>query len=158
LSQKLPFKDAKQRAGRFCALRERSPNEVYKKTLMWGLSESDAEKLVAELVEEGFVNEQRFANAYCHDKFEFNSWGRLKIRSHIFIHNLPDKVIEAALMNINEEKYLERLKSLAKNKWCRIKDKEPFKKKQKTANYLAGKGFELDLIWKTIDSIEGKGL
>ena len=90
MARKLGIKEAKQRAGRFCAFRERSPNELFEKLQNWGLPEEDAAEVTAELSKEGFVDEQRFADAYCNDKFQFNSWGKQKIRAHIYSHKLSD--------------------------------------------------------------------
>lgn len=158
MARQLNFKEAKQRAGRFCAVRERSPNEVFQKVTSWGLTNEESDRLVAELSKEGYVDEQRFANAFCHDKFEFNSWGKQKIKAGIYPHRLSDKIIQEALDRIDPDKYESRLFELATQKWGRLeKENDPMKKKQKVVNYLANKGFELDLIWKTLSLLEKKG-
>ncbi|MEM8909336.1 MAG: regulatory protein RecX [Bacteroidota bacterium] len=149
MSSELTIKEAKERAGRFCAFRERSPKEVFEKVKSWGISTLESEKMVADLVALNYVNEQRFANAFCHDKFEFNSWGKQKIRLAIYAHNIPSDVVDLALERIGV-KYEERLRELAKRKWTKLSSEETRKRKQKTANYLANKGFEAGLIWKTI--------
>lgn len=151
MAAKLSIKEAKERAGRFCSLRERSPNEVLEKLISWGLSENDGHDLVAQLKKLNFVNEQRFANAYCHDKFEFNSWGKQKIRNGIYVHRISEKVIQQALNRIDSVKYESRLHALAKRKWEKLEKEEGIRRKQKTVNYLAGKGYEPELIWKTIE-------
>ena len=157
MSRQLDIKEAKQRAGRFCAFRERSPNELFEKIQSWGISEENASKLVAELSKEGYVDEQRFANAFCNDKFEFNSWGKQKIKALIYSHKLSESAIQNALDRIDPEKYEIRIKELAMSKWSRLEREEEFKRKQKTAAYLSGKGFELDLIWSAINSFEEEG-
>ena len=156
MSRKLDIKEAKQKAGRFCAFRERSPNELFEKIQSWGIPEESASKLVSELSKEGYVDEQRFANAFCNDKFEFNSWGRQKIKAHIYAHKLSDEAVRNALERIDPEKYFERLAELANSKWNRLSDQDEFKRKQKTAAYLSGKGFEMDLIWSAIALLEKK--
>lgn len=153
MAGKLGIKEAKQKAGRFCALRERSPNELFEKLQTWGIAEEDAAQLVTELSKEGFVDEQRFANAYCNDKFEFNSWGKQKIKAYIYTHKLSEAVVQNALDRIDPEKYFNRLLDLAKNKWDKLAKEEEFKRKQKTLAYLVSKGFEQDLIWSAINSI-----
>lgn len=157
MSRKLGIKEAKQRAGRFCAFRERSPNELFEKLQSWGLTGEEASALVTELAKEGFVDEQRFANAFCNDKFEFNSWGRQKIKAHIYAHKLSSEAVQNALDRINPDKYADRLFELAKTKWERLEKDELMKRKQKTIAYLANKGFEMDLIWNSINELESKG-
>ena len=153
MPRELGIKEAKQRAGRLCALRERSPNELLEKLLDWGIGEQDAETLVAELIKEKFVNEQRFANAYCNDKFEFNGWGKQKIKANIYSHKLSSSAIEIALDRIDSKKYEARLMELAQRKWEKLERDEPIKRKQKTLAYLVSKGFEMDLIWKCINKL-----
>ena len=155
-THKLDIKEAKQRAEKFCALRERSPSELSEKIQSWGAAEEDAAKLVAELSKEGFVDEQRFANAFCNDKFEFNSWGKQKIKAHIHSHKLSEEAIQNALNRIDSDKYALRLFELAKDKWERLAKEEDFERKQKTIAYLAGKGFEPDLSWNTIYSLKSE--
>ena len=154
MPRQLGIKEAKQRAGRFCAFRERSPNELLEKLLDWGLGEQDAEKVVAQLIKEKFVDEQRFANAFCNDKFEFNSWGKQKIKANIYSHKLSSSAIENALDRIDGKKYQARLFELAERKWGKLERDEPNKRKQKTLSYLANKGYEMDLIWKCINELE----
>lgn len=159
MSGKLSLQEAKERIGRFCSFRERSPIEAHEKLKSWGLSESESTDLVDRLIELNFINEQRFANAYCHDKFEFNSWGKQKIRNGIFPYKITEKVIQYALDRIDEEKYQSRLFELGKKKWNKLLNEDPLKRKQKTVKYLVGKGYELDFIWKVIEKLESaKGL
>lgn len=154
MARKLGIKEAKQRAGRFCAFRERSPNELFEKLKGWGLEEKEASRVVAVLSKEGFVDEQRFANAFCNDKFQFNSWGKQKIRAHIYVHKLPETVVNHALNRIGPEAYERKLSDLAVGKWNKLAKEDLSKRKQKTVAYLAQKGFEMDLIWNAINNLE----
>ena len=152
--KKLSFKEAKQRAGRFCALRERSPHEVIEKGKSWGLNEQEAADLVQELTSQGFLNEQRFVNAFCNDKFEFHSWGKQKIKAAIYPHKITSSALDEALDRIDPVRYEARLVELANRKWQSVSDDDAVKRKQKTVSYLANKGFELDLIWKIVGQLE----
>ena len=154
MARKLGIKEAKQRAGRFCAFRERSPNELFEKLQNWGLNGEETSQLVTELSKEGFVDEQRFANAFCNDKFEFNSWGKQKIKAHVYAHKLSSDAVQNALDRIDPRKYEQRLKDLAKAKWSKLENDELLKRKQKTVAYLANKGFEMDLIWNAINLLD----
>lgn len=154
MGARLTPKEAKEKAGRFCAFRERSPNEVLEKIISWGLSRLESEKIVEELIALNYIDELRFATAYCHDKFEFNSWGKQKIKAAIYSHKLPSSTIEKALQRIDADKYNQRLYELAEKKWERLTEDSGLKKKQKLLNYLVSKGFEMDLILKTLTKLE----
>ncbi len=153
MARRIELAEARQRAGRFCAFKERSPKEVLNKLSSWGLEKEQADEVLEGLKRESFVDAQRFANAFCNDKFEFNSWGKLKIKASIYPHDLPASVVEAALDRIDEKKYLERLWSLAARKWSGLQGEDLAKRKRKTLAYLVNKGFESDLIWNAIHSL-----
>ncbi len=156
MSRKIEPRKAKHKAEQFCAYQERSPKEVLDKLRKWGISEDHANDMLALLVEEGFVDEQRFANAFCHDKFEFNSWGKQKIKAEIYTHQLDPKAVDSALSKISEEDYFERILSLAQKKWISLEATETSKRQQKTLAYLTSKGFEQNLIWEAIGILWGE--
>ena len=124
----------------------------------WGLSNEETNALLEALLADGFVDDQRFANAFCHDKFEFNSWGKQKIRAHISRHGLSKGIVDKALRRIDAVKYESRLRTLSQKKWQSLSGHDELVKKQKTINYLANKGFELDLIWKIVGQLRDKRL
>ena len=154
MPRKLGIKEAKQRAGRFCAFRERSTQEMQEKLSSWGLDPDEAESIVSELIKEGFINDQRFADAFCHDKFQFNGWGKLKIKAHIYAHKIPENILSEALERIDPQVYEMKLMELGKSKWMKLNDNDSAKRKQKTAAFLQQRGYETDLIWETINKLE----
>ena len=154
MPRKLEPAEAKQKAARFCAFQERSPKEVSDKLRTWGLGDKDADEVLSDLLKEGFVDPQRFANAYCNDKFEFNSWGKQKIKASIYQHQLGADIVEQALDRIDKGKYFLRLQELTTKKWSSLESEELSKRKQKTLAFLVSKGFETDLIWKVLSDLE----
>jgi len=143
----------RQSAMRFTAYRERAPKEVRDKLKEWGAGPQEIDNITRELIEGHFLDEQRFANAFCHDKFLINKWGRRKIRMEIAKYELPEHVVAQGLEHINPEKYKEVLLQLARAKWQKTKEQDPFKKKQKTMNYLLQKGYEPELIHQAVDRL-----
>lgn len=155
MKKPLSVKEALQRAGRYCALRERSPTEVSEKVTSWGLSHQEAQEVVDQLIDMGYVDAQRFANAFCHDKFAFQSWGKQKIKAHIYAHKLPAELITQALDRIDIVQYTQRLHALAERKWDALGEMEEAKKKQRVIAFLSQKGFEIDLIWEAVRNLSG---
>lgn len=155
MSEDSAIQRLKAKAYKFCAYRERSPKEVRDKLIDWGADEAGTQTILATLKAENFLDEQRFANAFCNDKFEFNSWGKIKIRAQISVHQISRHLLENALDRIDERKYFERLKELAQKKWSQLSsDNKPIIKQKKTLNYLVSKGFEADLIWKVLRELK----
>ena len=138
-------------AAKYCAFRERAPKQVREKLLSWDFKEEEVEEIIQRLLDEKFLDEARFARAFCHDKFEFNHWGKVKIKVEMGRYDLSYQVMEDALNAINEEKYLDVIKTLTLRKWESVKGKgEEYLQKRKVADYMMRKGFEGDHVWKVI--------
>jgi len=149
-----PFKEAKLKAARFCAYRERTQQEVRDKLYQYGLDGEQVEELISELITEGFINEERFAKAYAGGKFRLKNWGKLKIERGLEQHGLTAYCIAKGLDSIESDDYQSTLKKLALQKWQRLSETDIFIKKHKTANFLIGKGFEPDLVWSHLSDYQ----
>ena len=154
MSNERLLKQAKAKAAKYCAGRERAPYQVMQKLLGWELDEDDAQSILAELTQENYVNEDRFVQAYCHDKFEFNKWGKQRIRQELKLLRIPGDVIIDGLNNIDPYRYEEVLQSLASQKLSSLgSEPDTWKRKQKTIAYLIRKGFEMDLSIETVNQL-----
>jgi regulatory protein len=135
-----------QKAAHYCAYQERCHSEVREKLAEWGCRGLDAESIMAQLIEQNYLNEERFAIAFASGKFRTLQWGKKKIMLELKQRDLSDYCIQKALRAIDEDDYLEALKQLAIKKYASISDKQPFIRKQKTVQYLLSKGFEKNMI------------
>ena len=143
------------KATRYCSSRERAPHQVKEKLIKWGAENTKADQVIDQLLAENFLSEERFANAYCHDKFEFNKWGKIKIRYGIQKYRLPQEIVDRGLSNIPDERYQEMLMDQAVKKWESLKmEDDLFVRKQKTVNFLIRKGFETSVIYLVVDKLE----
>lgn len=131
----------------FCSYQERFQQEVRDKLYDWGLFPDAVENIIAQLITENFLNEERFAKAYAGGKFRIKKWGRIKIKLELKKRNISDYCIRKAIQEIDEENYLQTLKLLIEKKAKETKDKNLLIRNSKIARYLASRGFEQDLIW-----------
>lgn len=138
--------EAKRRAARYCAYQERSQYETHQKLRSWGLSSDEADEVIAWLIEENFINEERFAKAYAGGKFRIKSWGRVKIMAGLKKHQISPYCVRSALSEIDEAAYLQTLKHLGQTKMNQLAAEAPLQRKRKVYDYLLGKGFESQLI------------
>ena len=145
-------REAKIKAARFCAYRERAPEEVREKLRGYGLSPDQCEQVLQELVDENFINEQRFAKAYASGKLRINKWGKLKIRNGLDGYQVNEKYIERALIALPEEEYLSTMKDLINKKQGSLDVTDPYVRNHKVARYVISKGFEPDLVWDHLKS------
>jgi len=137
---------AKLKAESYCAYQERSQYELRNKLYEWGLHQKDAEEIISELIDQNFLNEERFSGAYTLGKFRIKGWGRMKIKQGLKLKGVPDKLIAKSLMAIDMDDYLSKLEQLLEKKSKTITEKDPFKRRYLLSRYAAGKGYESDLI------------
>ena len=137
---------AKVKAESYCAYQERSQFEIRNKLYEWGLHQKDVEEIISELIEQNFLNEERFAMAYSLGKFRIKGWGKIKIRQGLKIKRIPDKLIMKSLNAIDDDDYLMMLKKILEKKSNTISEKDPFKLRYLLTRFAASKGYELDLI------------
>jgi regulatory protein len=142
-----------QKLMRYCAYQERSSFDVLQKMRQWDMSGEQVKETLEFLQEEGFVDDARYAATYVRGKFNTNKWGRNKIREGLYAKKIARQIIESAMDELDEEDYVRQLQILLEKKNASLKEDDPYKRKQKLALYAQAKGYELDLIWKTLDKI-----
>lgn len=148
------LKQARAKAARYCSRKERAPQQVLEKLISWQLEEAEAQEILAELTRENFLNEQRFCRAFCHDKFEFNRWGRVRIKMELTRFNLPVQVVSEGLNSIDPDRYREILNDLAEKRWkSLVPGEDEWIRKKKTIDYLLRKGFEYELVNDLVDQV-----
>jgi regulatory protein len=137
-----------QKLRHYCAYQDRCHREVRTKAYSLGLRRSDVEELVARLIEENCLNEERFARAFAGGKFRIKQWGRIKIKSELKNRQISNYCVAAALDEIDDARYKETLHKLAVKRWNSIKGAGTnlFIKMTKTRDHLLLKGYEPNLI------------
>ena len=149
-SKKLEKNDARQKIARYCAYQERSHAEVEEKLYSYGLGRDDVEDLLAWLIAENFVNEERYALAYAGGKFRVKRWGRLKIKQHLQQRKVSAYSINKALDSINAEDYSESLDHLITAGLKTVKSDNVFQLRHKISRSLINKGYEPEIVWERL--------
>lgn len=130
----------------FCAYQERSPYEVKLKAINFGLNQEEATQIVNTLIEDSFVNEDRFTKAYIRGKVSIKRWGTYKLRDGLLSKGIPEHIMEKHLNQIPAETHFKNAKYWFKRKVGDGDQKLTQEDKSKLYRYLAQKGFESDLI------------
>jgi len=140
----LPFL---QKAKHYCAYQERCHSEVRDKLYSVGLHRSQVEQVLTQLIEEDYLNEERFAIVYAGGKFRIKSWGKEKIKYALKQKQISEYCIKKALASIPASEYNKTFTAVASKKLATLKsEKNIFIKKKKLKDYLQQKGFEIKLI------------
>jgi len=146
----LDKKTALAKAEHYCAYQERSQQEVRNKLYDFGLRSGEVEELISELIQNNFLNEERFARSYALGKFRMKQWGRIKIRMGLKAKKVSDKLIVKALNEIDGEDYLKTLRVILVKKAGQIHEADAFRRKNKLIQYGLMRGYENDLIFDVL--------
>lgn len=131
----------------YCAYQERSQQEVRTKLITLKVYGKALEEIMSKLIEENFLNEERFAKAYAGGKFRMLQWGKVKIKNGLRAKKISDYCIRKAMDEITNDEYEKALNKLIKTCLKKYKAKNAFEMKQKTAHFLIAKGYEPQLVW-----------
>ena len=141
------FEDSKSKIENWCAYRDRSVDETKQKLYSYGLNSTQVDKLILELTDDKFLNDERFAESFVTGKFRIKSWGKQKIYAHLSQKRIDKKLITSALATLDYDEYLATAQRLVEKKWKLLeRESDQWKRKQKVIQYVAGRGFEFDAI------------
>jgi regulatory protein len=142
------------KACNFCVYQERTQDEVRKRLLEWNVYGNENEEIIAELITENFINEERFAKIYAGSKFRVKKWGRNKILQSLKLKKISDYCINKGMAEIDNEEYILVLQALIhKKNHSLMSEKNQFIRHQKVAKYAMQKGYESTQIWDIIKAI-----
>ena len=142
------------KAQHYCAYQERCHAEVIDKLYSFGLNKIEVEQIIVKLIEEDYLNEERFAKAFASDKFRFNKWGRKKIEFQLKMKKVSPYNIKTAMKEIDEDDYIALLQKEAESKLESLKKEKNLRAKSaKVFQYLIGRGFETSLIGEVLKHI-----
>ena len=138
---------------KYCAYQERCVKDVRDKLKTFDIPEEEKTKILDYLLDNRFVNDERFAKSFVRGKVNQSGWGMNKIRFHLIQKGIDKELIDEALRQTDEEDYRQRLIDILKTKSKTIKADSDFEKKRKLAAYAMQKGFEGNLVWEVLKDL-----
>ena len=135
-----------------CSVSEQCLSDIENKLAKYDLPEEERTRILRHLVEEKYVDDQRYAEAYVRDKYRFNKWGRMKIAQGLRIKGIDNETISEAMGAIDEAEYLSILRDLIKAKRKSTKGKSDYEINGKLARFATGRGFEYSAIRQCLGS------
>jgi regulatory protein len=148
------IKIAVERLRNYCALQDKCQWDVIKKMQEWGLLKISQNHILEMLIQEQYVDEERYSRSFCRGKFNIKKWGKIKITNELKKKKISAVCISKGLEEINDLEYQNELDNQFHKKKCSINEKNYFIKKKKLATYLINKGYESDLVWNKISELK----
>ena len=143
-----------EKMAKYCAYQERCVKDVKDKLKSFDLPEKEKTKILDYLLDNRFVDNERFAKAFVRGKVNQSGWGMNKIRFHLMQKGIDKELIDEALGQTDEEVYRQRLIDILKTKSKTVKAASDYEKKRKLAAYAMQKGFEGPLVWEVVKEFD----
>lgn len=152
----MPFSyvEIRKKLEHYCAYQDRCHQEVYQKMFSFNLSAHEKEGLMVYLIDNNFLNEERFAQSFVRGKHNYKKWGKVRITNELKARNISSTIIKIALKEINDSLYFEMFDDLANKHWETISEKNIMKKRKKFCDYFMRKGWENELIYEKVKELE----
>ncbi len=139
---------------RYCAYQDRATSELKRKMYEWAADPNQSEEIIKEMLNEHFIDDERYAKSYVSGKHRSNKWGRLMIRQGLIQKQIDQNLIVESLSTLDYQEYIATLRALLSKKANNLKnDLSYYEKKAKLIRYAESKGYEQDLIIKLCDEI-----
>ena len=134
-----------------CAQAEHCQQEMRDKMRRWEMAPEAQERVIARLVKERYIDDERYARAFVKDKVRYNKWGRRKVQQGLWMKRIDDDIQQRVLDEVDDEEYLTVLKPLLKQKAKSIKAESDYELNQKLVRFAFGRGFTYDIIRQCLD-------
>ena len=137
----------------FCAYQERCYYEVEQKLFDFQLSTSEREAILIYLIENNYINEERFASIYTQSKLHQKKWGKVRIKIELKARKISEYLINKSLKEIDEQEYFHTFETLAEKHWDSILERNSLKKNKKFCDFLLRKGWEKELVYAKVKDL-----
>ena len=151
--QVISVEEIKRKLESFCVYQDRCHKEVEKKLSEYNLIPEAKDNILLHLLQENFLNEERFSKSFARGKFRIKKWGKQRITRELKMRDISSYNIKTALKEIDEEEYIATLYGLVEKKNKLVTDTNVFKRRKKVADYLLYRGFESNLVYEAINTI-----
>ena len=151
MKKEMTEQEAYLRLTALCAQAEHCQQEMRDKMKRWELDETVQNRVVARLIKERYIDDERYARAFVKDKILYNKWGRRKIQQALWMKRIDDEIQQRVLDEIDDEEYLNVLKPLLKQKRKNTKAESDYELNQKLVRFALGRGFTFDIIRQCLD-------
>ncbi|MEM9078693.1 MAG: regulatory protein RecX [Bacteroidota bacterium] len=142
--------DAKKRMEQYCAYQERCHKEVEKKLKDMRMIPEAIDSIMGHLIQENYLNEERFARSFARGKFNIKKWGKNRIKNELKQRDISRFNIQLALKEINEQDYYTTLDELAKKRLSQLSEPNKTKRRKKISDYLLYRGWESHLVYEKV--------
>lgn len=153
MNEKLTLTEAQIKLEYYCSYQERCHQEVVQKLYDLGMKPEEIDALVVHLLQNNFLNEERFARSFARGKHRIKQWGKVRIVNELKARHIAAPNIKLALTEISDAQYQETFHQLAERHWEALREPNAEKKKKKFCDFLLRKGWESHLVYEKMKEL-----
>lgn len=146
--------EAQGKLEHYCAYQERCHKEVVEKLRSMNMIPQAIDLILVHLIQNNYLNEERFACSFARGKHRIKFWGRIRIANELKFRNISQYNINTALKELTATEYAATFHTVAERHWNSITERNTLKKRKKFCDYLLRKGFESHLIYEKLKDLE----
>lgn len=143
-----------QKIEHYCAYQDRCHEEVTQKLRSLKMNSEEIDRIIAHLIHDNFLNEERFAKSFARGKHRIKHWGKIRITNELKCRGINQTLINIALKEISPEEYYDTFENLANRNWESIRETNSLKKRKKFCDYMLRRGFESNLVYEKLKELE----
>ena len=151
IKKEMTGQQAYQKLTDLCARSEHCQQEMLEKMRQWGVSEEEQAQVMERLINERYVDDERFARAFIYDKIRYSKWGRRKVEQALWLKHIDDSISKPLLDEVDDEEYLNILCPMLKQKRKSTKANSEYELTMKLIRFAMGRGFTMDIIKQCIE-------
>ena len=145
--------EARKKLEHYCAYQERCHKEVRQKLKDLNIIPEASDIIIVHLLEQNFLNEERFAKTFVRGKFRIKKWGRYRLTLELKKKDISKINLKAALDEISNDEYIEVFNDLAEKKANMMLETNKLKKKKKLIDYLLYRGWDSHLVYTKVNEL-----
>lgn len=138
----------------YCSYQERCHNEVIQKLKSLQADSNEIDDIIVHLIQNNFLNEERFATSFARGKHNIKHWGKIRIVNELKYRNITKYNIDKALKEISNADYVKNFYTLAERNWENCSEANFLKRKKKVAGFLFRKGYETNLVFEFLQNYQ----
>ncbi len=152
--KQLTEQEALFRLTALCSQAEHCSYEMTEKMRKWQISDEAQARIMQHLVEERYIDDERFCRYFVKDKIRYNKWGRRKVEQALWAKHIDSDISKAILDEVDDEEYINILRPMIKSRRKQMKDMSEYEANARLMRWAIGRGFTFDIIRQCIDGVE----
>jgi len=145
--------EAQKKLEHYCAYQERCHKDVEQKLKTMRMIPEARHIITLHLMENNYLNEERFAKTFVRGKFRIKKWGRRRLTLELKKKDVSIVNIKLAINEIPESEYIETFNALSEKKATMLRDTNKLKRKKKLLDYLLYRGWESHLVYHRVNTL-----